>query len=81
MYGYVISSILVFLTHPGVVYNFFDPGVPGGVAQVLAFLALQSPSDGRASFANTMTIIYWVVLGIWAYIKVRTMLAARIMGN
>jgi hypothetical protein len=77
MYGYAITFILVFLTHPGVAYNFFDPGVPGGLFQAGAVLLLQSPSDGKASFANTMSILYWVMLGIWAYVKVRLLLAAR----
>jgi hypothetical protein len=74
MYGNVTSFILVFLTHPGVAYNFFDPGVPGGLFQGLVFLLLSSPSDGKASFANTMSILYWVMLGVWAYVKVRLLL-------
>jgi hypothetical protein len=74
MYGNVISFILVFLTHPGVAYNFFDPGIPGGLFQGFVFLLLSSPSDGKASFANTMSILYWVMLGLWAYVKVRLLL-------
>lgn len=77
MYGYLITFIIVFLTHPGVAYNFFDPGVMGGLFQAAVVLMLQSPSDGKASFSNTMSIIYWIILGIWAYVKVRVMLAAR----
>jgi hypothetical protein len=76
MYNYATTFILVFLTHPGVAYNFFDPGVPGGLFHAAVVLLLQSPSDGKASFANTMSIIYWVILGIWAYVKVRLMLSA-----
>lgn len=75
MYGYAITFILVFLTHPGVAYNWFDPGVFGGIFQGLMVLMLQSPSDSSASFAATMSIIYWVMLGIWAYVKVRLALA------
>jgi hypothetical protein len=74
MYGNIISFILVFLTHPGVAYNFFDPGVPGGLFQGFMFLLLSSPSDGKASFSNTMAILYWVMLGLWAYVKVRLIL-------
>jgi hypothetical protein len=77
MYGYLVSFILVFLTHPGVAYNFFDPGVAGGVFQGLAVLFLSAPSTGKASFSNTMSIVYWVMLGIWAYVKVRLILSAR----
>lgn len=77
MYGYLITFLIVFLTHPGVIMNFFDPGIPGGIFQALVVLALQSPSDGKASFANTMTIVYWIILGIWAYVKVRLALAGR----
>lgn len=71
MYGYAISFILIFLTHPGVAYNFFDPGIPGGIFQALFVLLMQSPSDGKASFADTMSIIYWVILAIWAYFRVQ----------
>ena len=77
MYGFLVSFIIVFLTHPGVAYNFFDPGVPGGLFQAAMVLLLSAPSDGKASFANTMAIIYYVVLGIWADVKVRMVLAAR----
>lgn len=77
MYGYAITFIIVFLTHPGVAYNFFDPGVPGGLFQSAVVLLLQSPSDGKASFATTMSLLYWVMLGIWAYVKVRLLLVAR----
>jgi hypothetical protein len=37
-------------------------------------LLLSSPSDGKASFSNTMAILYWVMLGLWAYVKVRLIL-------
>jgi hypothetical protein len=77
MYGYFITFILIFMTHPGVVYTFFDPGVPGGLVQACIVLLLQSPSDGKASFANTMSILYCVFLGVWAYIKVRLLLSGR----
>jgi hypothetical protein len=75
MYGHAVSFILIFLTHPGVAFNFFSPGVGGGIFQGLLVLLLQSPSDGKASFAATMSIVYWIMLGIWAYIKVRLALA------
>ena len=77
MYGFLVSFIIVFLTHPGVAFNFFDPGVPGGLFQASMVLLLSSPSDGKASFANTMAIIYYVMLAIWAYVKVRLILAGR----
>ena len=77
MYGNVTSFIIVFLTHPGVVVNFFDPGVAGGLFQAAMVLLFSAPSDGKASFANTMAIIYWVLLGIWAYVKVRLLLASK----
>jgi hypothetical protein len=78
MYGYAITFLLVFLTHPGVAYNFFDPGIPGGIFQGLVVLALQSPSDGKASFADTMSIIYWIITGIWAYVKVQLALRSTV---
>ena len=71
MYGYAVSFILIFLTHPGVAYNFFDPGIAGGVVQALIVLALHVPSDRSQSFATTMSIIYWVLLFIWAFVKVQ----------
>jgi hypothetical protein len=77
MYGYAVSSILIFLTHPGVAYTFFDPGVPGAIFQCLAVFLLSLPSTGSASFAGTMSLLYWIMLGLWSYIKVRLLLAAR----
>jgi hypothetical protein len=77
MYGNLTSFVIIFLTHPGVVFNFFDPGVPGGLFQATIILLLSAPSDGKASFANTMAIIYYVMLGIWAYVKVRLLLASK----
>ena len=77
MYGYLLTFVIVFLTHPGVAFNFFDPGVPGGIFQGLLVLLLQSPSDGKASLSVTMSILYWIMLGIWAYVKIRLMLAGR----
>ena len=71
MFGYLITFILVFLTHPGVAYNWFDPGVGGGMFQGLLVLLLQYPSDISTGFKNAMTIVYWVLLGVWAYIKVQ----------
>lgn len=75
MYGYALSFVIVFLTHPGVAYNWFNPGVAGGIFQALMVLALQYPSDAGAGFSNTMSIVYWVMLGIWAYVKVRIALS------
>ena len=71
MYGNAVSFILVFLTHPGVAYNFFSPGIPGGLVQAMMVLFLSAPSEGKASFANTMAIVYWFLLALWAYVKVR----------
>ena len=72
MYGYAITFIIVFLTHPGVIYNFFDPGIPGAIFHAGTVLLLQMPSDSSAGFSYTMSIIYWFVLGAWAYLKVRS---------
>ena len=74
MYGYLITAILVFLTHPGVMYNFFDPGVPSGLFQALVVFLLQLPSDSSAGFSNVMGILYYVALAIWAYVRVRIIL-------
>jgi hypothetical protein len=75
MYGYMLTFVIVFLTHPGVAYNFFDPGVPGGIFHALVVLLLQSPSDGKMSLSYTMAIIYWILLAVWAYVKVRLLLS------
>jgi hypothetical protein len=80
MYGYAVSFILIFLTHPGVAYNFFDPGILGGVVQALIVLALHAPSDGRPAFASTMAILYWVMLFLWAFVKVQIAKASLLKG-
>jgi hypothetical protein len=77
MYGYLVSAILIFMTHPGVAYNFFDPGVPGALFQCVAVIVLSLPSTGGAGFAGTMSFLYWLMLGLWAYIKVRMTLAGK----
>lgn len=77
MYGFLVSFLIVFMTHPGVMYNFFDPGVPGGLFQAAMVLMLSAPSDGKESFAITMKFIYWAIFAVWAYVKVKMILAAR----
>jgi hypothetical protein len=71
MYGYAVSFILIFLTHPGVAYDFFSPGIWGGLFQAIFVLMLHAPSDGKPAFATTMAILYWITLFLWAYIKVQ----------
>jgi hypothetical protein len=77
MYGYSTTALIIFLTHPGVAYNFFDAGVFGGMFQAVVVLALQSLSEGKASMAATIEIIYWAAFALWAYIKVRLALMGR----
>lgn len=77
MYGYATTAILIFLTHPGVAYTFFEPGIFGGMFQAFVILLLQLSSEGRASQAITIEILYWIVFGLWAYIKVRLALMTR----
>lgn len=81
MFGYAVSFILIFLTHPGVAYNFFDPGIFGGLFQAVVVSILQLPSDGRPSFAATMGFLYWVMLGLWAYVKVRSAMFSAATGR
>jgi hypothetical protein len=77
MYGYLTTFILIFLTHPGVMYTLFDPGILSGMAHAATVLLLQSASEGRASSAATIETIYWIAFGFWAYIKARLALAGR----
>lgn len=77
MYGYLTTAILIFLTHPGVAYNFFEPGIFSGMFQAVAILLLQTASEGRASQAATIEIVYWIMFGLWAFIKVRLALSSR----
>jgi hypothetical protein len=71
MYGYAVSFILIFLTHPGVAYNFFSPGIWGGLFQAVFVLAMHGPSNGSPAFATTMAILYWFLLFLWAFVKVQ----------
>ena len=77
MYNYITTALLIFLTHPGVAYSFFEPGIFGGMFQTAVILTLQTASEGRASMAHTVEIIYWFVFGLWVYIKVRLALAGQ----
>jgi hypothetical protein len=77
MYGYATTALIIFLTHPGVAYTFFEPGIFGGMFQAVVILTLQSFSEGRASQAATFEILYWCLFGLWAYIKVRLALVSR----
>jgi hypothetical protein len=78
MYGYLTTGILVFLTHPGVMYTLVEPGIFGGLVHAATVLLLQSPSDGRASAAATIEYLYWFALGLWAYVKARMALAGAV---
>jgi len=77
MYGAATSFILIFLTHPGVAYNFFDAGIMGGLFQALFVILLSAPSNAGAGVSYVMGIIYWVMLAIWAYVKVQLALRGQ----
>ena len=77
MYGYATTALIIFLTHPGVAYTFFEPGIFGGMFQAMVILLLQSFSEGRKSQADTFEILYWIAFGLWAYVKVQLALARR----
>jgi hypothetical protein len=71
MYGYATTFILIFMTHPGVVYTFFDPGISSAIAHATTVVFLQSASEGRPSGATTIEILYWVLFFVWIYVKIR----------
>jgi hypothetical protein len=54
-----------------VAYNFFSPGIWGGLFQAVFVLAMHGPSNGSPAFATTMSFLYWFLLFLWAYIKVQ----------
>ena len=78
MYGYLTSFVILFLVHVLLFTNLgVQPGIWGGILQAGTVLILNLPSDGKPAFSYTMAIIYYVSLGIWAYVKVRLALAGR----
>jgi hypothetical protein len=80
MYGYITTALIVFLTHPGVIQSFFDPGIFGGIFQAILVLMLQSPSEGRKSASLTIEIIYWILFAVWVYIKARMAMMGGVTG-
>lgn len=80
MYGYLTTFLLIFMTHPGVMYTLMDPGIFSGAIHAGIVLLLQLPSEGQASSGRTVEILYWVAFGLWVYIKARMALIGGVTG-
>ena len=80
MYGYLTTFLIIFMTHPGVVYTLMEPGLFSGMIHAATVLVLQLASEGRPSAAGTIETIYWFAFGLWVYVKARMALAGAAAG-
>ena len=71
MFGYLINAILIFMTHPGMLLPFNEPGYLSAIVQVLLVLGLNFPSDRAPNLRRATEVTYYVVFIIWAIIKAR----------
>jgi hypothetical protein len=71
MYGYLVNAILIFLTHPGIILPITSPGLLSGAGQVLLVLLLNAPADKAPAVATATAMVYYIVFGLWAFIKAR----------
>lgn len=86
MYDWLTSSVIVFLTHPGILIDMDIPeNIPGpaasvfrGMWQAMWVLIMQSFSDGAQHFVAYFT--YYFIFLVWLAIKVQMAMkqAARI---
>lgn len=76
MYDTRTSLLIVFLTHPGVLFAIPAKGMLSWVRaawQASWVMIMQSFSEGTKSLAASM--VYWMVFFVWAYIKAAVMMA------
>lgn len=79
MYGYLVNAILIFLTHPAIIFPITEPGVGSGILQTAIVLICNIPSDRAPTVANATAIIYYIILGIWTYVKIRLALQKAVV--
>ena len=76
MYEGTVALLIVFLTHPGILIPIPAPGVfswPRGLLQAGTVIFMHSFSDGPN--ATLFSMLYWIILFVWAYIYVAIALA------
>jgi multisubunit Na+/H+ antiporter MnhE subunit len=71
MYGYLVNAILIFLTHPGIIFPFSSPGILSGILQSVLVLTLNAPSDKAPSISKAAAMVYYIIFFLWAFIKAR----------
>lgn len=76
MYTGYTALLIVFLTHPGVLIPIPAPNVWSwlrGIWQAAWVMVMHSFSEGKNNWMASM--VYWVILYMWAYIYVAIALA------
>ena len=81
MYEGLTRLLIIFFTHPGILVSIPATGMgyswARGLFQAAMVLVLHSPSEGKVSFSYTMQVVYWMILGIWLYVKSLLILAGK----
>lgn len=80
MFGYAINAILIFMTHPGMLIPFNEPGYLSASIQVLLVLLLNTPADRAPNLARATEIVYYVIFFVWAFIKARIAMWSSVAG-
>ncbi len=69
MYWYDVLFIIIFLTHPGVIFNPFEKSpLINALYQVFWVWLLNLPSLGSNALYYTSSTIYYWAFAIWAYL-------------
>lgn len=71
-YGYSETFLVVFLTHPGVIFaevpDALRPPIVGGLLQAFYAWVLSLPGERSAGFGWTMYTIYLIFLFVYMYL-------------
>ena len=79
MYDGWTALVIVFLTHlatmylpsSGIVFSWMR-----GLFQAGIVLAMHSTSEGKPTTSIAFELLYWAILGLWAWIKIKIALHA-----
>jgi hypothetical protein len=73
--------MIVFLTHPGLLFPIPASGIvfiwARGLLQAGFVLAMHSASEGSRNTAIAYEYSYWGFLALWAWIKIKILMAGR----
>ena len=73
MYWYFPLFVIIFLTHPGVIFNPFETApVINAFYQMFWVWILNLPSLGSNGLYYSSSVMYYIAFGVWAYITYKS---------